>query len=309
MDESFSKPVPDFTPSPPPVASSGTRVALLVAASLLLAAGVLALLFALFLWVVAPGLTVEDPASLRLGGLGLLMMGLVTLGLGLGLLWAKRWARRLGVLLAMGMLALGILSFTTALATIPDQAGFAVGLAVGLLLLVPFVAAPLALWILLSRKALIAHIEAKDPLPGWTEHHPLPLLGLILFLGSGVLGILQAFFPPAQMDALLRAPLGLWKSWSLVAALVSGGLAWGLWKRDPRAWWAALVWFPLSSLVGWLMLGAPGDAANAATQPALVQGLAVAKRTALLWPLVMMGWVLWVRSSVVGFRETGAPDA
>jgi hypothetical protein len=292
--DSFSTSGESFANPPAPESTTGTRMSLVVAAVLVLAAGVLALLFALILVAVAPGLMEQDPASTLMGGVGLALMGGVALAIGLGLLAAKRWARRLGVLMAASLLAIGLLSLAGALIFTPREAGFAAGLAVALILVVPFVAAPLALWILLSRPALVAHIERKDPLPGWTEQHSLPLLGLVLFLATGTLSLVQATHPPVQMASLLRVSLGLWKFWTLVAGLVSALLAWGMWKKDMRAWWAALAWFPFSALVGWAMLGSAPDLA-ATADPALLQGLNAARRGAFIWPLAMMAWLLWVR--------------
>jgi len=284
----------------PSASSSGWHLPLVVAAALVLAAGVLALLFGLFIFVVGPAMDQGAPQDSVAGGVYMLLASLAALAIGLGLLMARRWARRLGVLMAAATLVIGILSLTSALFFMPGEMGFAAGVAVALILLVPFVAAPLALWILLSRPSLIAHIEARDPLPGWTESHPLPLLGLILFLAVGALSAITAFQPlPRQVEALLRIPTALWRGWVLVNALASALLVVGLWKRDLRAWWSALLWLPLSSLLGWLMMDSTAPMEGGMVEPGLQQGLDAARRLALMWPIASVAWLLWVRPNFI----------
>jgi len=201
-----------------------------------------------FLVALSPALTTPSArGGLLFDGIFYVLVGAFLIALGVGSIRARRWARALTVVLAWCWLAMGavmILVTGIVLPGILSSSGLPPGAMtcglVGAVLVMAlfFVAVPLVLLLFYKREDVRRTVEARDPLPGWTDTLSPSLLAILLALVvSGVAAI------PAI--AVVRAlPLfgAMLTGFSARAAVLAFGigsfaLAWGVWKRSPAAWW------------------------------------------------------------------------
>jgi hypothetical protein len=207
------------------------------------------------------------PAVAIYGGLAVALVWL-----GIGSIMARRWARALLLIfswcwLVIGLLAMLFLAFfiptlmkNMAAGGRPGQPEMPPG-AVGVMLVfmfliwgVLFVVLP-AVWTFFYRSRHVkATCETRDPVAGWTDACPLPVLGLCLLLAvsvptfllmpvamHGVMPFFGMFLSGLPGSLLCLALAGVW-----------GYAAWSLYRLQERGWWLiliALLVFLLSSLL------------------------------------------------------------
>lgn len=259
-----STPLPGVTAASTPTASPPSRDRRAVLAVL----GVVLILLGLGAWAMM-GLTFlasraaqreggELPVSAMVSGLAAYgVVGALMIGLGMGSLRARRWARALIVaftyhwsmtgLLGMALLG-GVLPYVfRQLPTGADAPPSTV--LIGLLIVVVgvlaifFVALPLGLFFFYRGGAVHATCVVAQPDASWTDAVAFPLLAA----GLGLL-MMGLMLLPMPFSGAAKFPLfGIYVggtaavvAWSLLAvAALLGGV--GIWRRLPAAWWLALA--------------------------------------------------------------------
>jgi hypothetical protein len=174
--------------------------------------------------------------------------------LGVGLIKRRRWSRPLTLILATHWLILGVLTIVASIAlypvtrdmmaTLPNMPTemVAVMLIIGIGMSSLFmIALPVViLWLVKSNDVLLT-VEHFDPVPRWTDHCPLKILGLsitlhlagvIFFFGTG-----HATLPIAGV--LLRGLPAVAVILVIAALLVVAG--YWVYKLQMRGWWLGLL--------------------------------------------------------------------
>jgi len=179
----------------------------------------------------------------------------VFITLGVGSIRARCWAQALTLSLSWVWLITGICTIVLSWWFLPDvwqllgassglNAGDARMLALGinLFLSVIYVLLPGAFVLFYRSPDVIATCLVRDPNPGWTGRCPQKLLALAVAYGLGGLSVIAVpaygyVFP--FFGFILSGPAGA-ACWAVVAVL-SGALTWGTCRREPWAWWTAMV--------------------------------------------------------------------
>lgn len=204
------------------------------------------------------------PGVVMYGGLSA-----VLIGLGIGSLAARRWARALLLILGWSGLMMGLVMVPMIAFLIPQFArlspptggaplppGALGGIVVFLILFLGFflVLIP-GIWVLFyGSRNVKATCEARNPEPSWTDACPLPVLAVSLWLLAGIPMMLMT---PISYRAVLPF-FGVYLSgWAgiagyLVLTTAWAMAAWGIYRLDLRGWWlifVALILFGVSSFV------------------------------------------------------------
>lgn len=240
----------------------------------LMVVGILEMVLGLGAWgmaglIVFGALLGARGAGVSMGPLvpGLVMYGvsgLVFLGLGVGSMRARRWARDLWLVISVGWLLCGVMSLVGAAFWLPAlfrgaPAGqptpppgvMMVVMAMVLIFLVLFmIVVPLALFLFYRSPHVRATCEAAQPEPGWTSGRPLPVLAAALWFG--VMAAMMAGMPVAYgglfpcFGRFVGGAAG-WFGWWVVAAGCAVAAS-GLYQRRRAAWWLALTLLVLLSV-------------------------------------------------------------
>ena len=201
---------------------------------------------------------------------GLLAVALIWLGI--GSLSARRWARALLLIfswtwLIMGVFMTAIMPFFmgTVMANLPPDARTgkpalppeAIPIMIAVMVVffgVFFIVMP-AVWVFFySSRHVKATCEARDPVPGWTDACPLPVLGFVLWTAAAVpmmliLPLTGRAVMPCFGQFITGLPCGLF---CLAVAVVWGLAAWWLYRLDVRGWWLILIAMVLFMVSGLL---------------------------------------------------------
>lgn len=173
---------------------------------------------------------------------------LVTLGV--GSIRARRWARTLTLIVAWVWLSMGVLMLVSIFFLLPAMVppgsvpGAMTCVLVGMSLAIALflIALPLLLILFYRRDDVRRTLEARDPVPGWTERLPPSLLAIVLLLAfGGVVTLVTPFFVRAipifgQVLTGLPAVLVL-----VFMAAISLVLAVAVWRRSPAGWWGLMA--------------------------------------------------------------------
>jgi hypothetical protein len=246
--------------------------------------------------------------------------------LGIGSFKARRWARALLLIFAWSWLVVGVIATTAMMVLfpqllanikvnmpagqqgVPAEAIVSIMIFTGLILGFIFILLP-AVWVFFySSRHVKATCEARNPVPGWTDACPLPVLAMSLWLWFAV--PMLALMPVAYHGVvpcfgifLNGAPGGLIY---LTLAAVWAWAAWRLYHLDVRAWWVVLLvllLFSVSSLVTYThrdvlemyrLMGYP----DAQIQQLQKSGMFTGKGMAWLWGCCMLpflGYLLFVK--------------
>ena len=174
---------------------------------------------------------------------------------GIGTLLAKRWARKLMLVLSWFWLFAGFcgLGFAFSMSGLFDAA-FASGalppataalmkITLGVVLALIFIAMPGLFILFYGNKKTTAAVEALDPKPSWTDSCPAPVLLLSVMSGLGALFMLTYMpsyhFVIPCFGLILDGAAG-----ALVCLLATGAMgyvAWGAFQLKKSAWWTALA--------------------------------------------------------------------
>jgi hypothetical protein len=206
---------------------------------------------------------------------GLLMyagLAVALIWLGIGSMRARRWSRALLLIMAWSWLVMGvIIEAVTAvlmpklLASVssnmpPGQQAMPAGAALPITIITCLVIGFLfilipAVWVAFyGSRHVKATCEARNPVPGWTDACPLPVLAMSLWLGCAV--PLLALMPVTYhgvapfFGAFIKGAAGGLFYWVLAA--LWAWAAWRLYRLEVRAWWVLLVTlalFAVSSLL------------------------------------------------------------
>ena len=183
--------------------------------------------------------------------------------LGVGSIRARRWSRPLALVAGWVWLAIGVVSVLMVVFLVPPSlsasgmpagtAGCAVA-ALGIFFSLFLVLLPALLVRFYGREDVRRTIEARDPLPGWTDRVPTVVLSIVVALVFG--GAICLFSIPMSRAVPLFGMLVTGMPARLVMlaiAALSFVLAWGSWRRAPAAWWG-LVLFQVLSFVNVLAM-------------------------------------------------------
>ena len=182
--------------------------------------------------------------------------------MGVGSILARRWARALILVSSWIWLLYGLVGMAMVLLFMGDafqqafeespsfsgtgQAFKAIMIGVSVFL---GVVAPGVLVLFYRGRSVKATCEARNPSESWTDAFPLPVLALaFVVVGRAMLLLLSSvtFGVVPLLGLTLQDGYGAAAAW--VNAAVSVGLAWGLYKLKPPAWWASTVFVALWAL-------------------------------------------------------------
>jgi hypothetical protein len=255
---------PPLDTAPPAYKDRSTGLTVFGILTLLLGglAGLLTLLMVLgqTLAAKAPNAPPVNTSGLMLGMAMYAGLAVVLIWLGIGSIQKRRWARALLLIFSWSWLVMGV--FMTAVmpffmskvfANLPPNAktgqpamppGAITVMVIGMTIffLVFFVLVP-ALWIYFyGSRHVKATCEARDPVPGWTDACPLPVLGFCLWTWLAVpMMLLMPLVGHAVMpcfgEFITGLPAGLF---CLVISAVWGVAGWWLYRLDARGWWLIL---------------------------------------------------------------------
>lgn len=205
-----------------------------------------------------------SPRTMLGGGL-FYLLGAAYFGiLGVGTLRARRWARTIGLVTAWMWLLSGVFAVVMMIFLLPKMMAAMSAAAgpgnegigavtmgcVSFFLILIYLVLPGILVLFYRGPNVRATIAAKDPSLPWTDRVPAPVLALTLLLAfaamSALLGISYGVLP--VFGAILTgvpAVLGF-----LVLAALCAALAWGVYQRQPAAWWAVVACWVLGCVNG-----------------------------------------------------------
>jgi hypothetical protein len=259
MDEPQAvAPIPPDADAPPPVRDRGTALALFGCLQIVLALGALFLLAAVIYSrrFLPPEAAKASPLAIQVvvwGG-----VAAVFLALGVGSIRARRWARILTLVVSGCWAVFGVLSGIALAIFLPGvfermpTGGSArpVLFVMGSFLLVFGVLLPLAFLVFYARRDVAATCEARDGKPGFADRVPLVVLVLTLLYGfTAVMTLATAFFAvlPYPGGILTGPPAA---AISVLSALLSAAVAWGIYGRRVWAWGTAVGLSAVGTLYG-----------------------------------------------------------
>jgi hypothetical protein len=175
-------------------------------------------------------------------------IGALFVTLGIGSMMARRWAPPLITILSLFWLVIGLVAGVAMVFALPSafeaipaaQRGFVTGCmtVVGAIF---GIAVPALFFFFYRSKHVKATVEHLDPVPRWTDRHPLSLLGFALLMFTSAASML---FTGLSYRAFPYGSIIL-RGWQLLAVqgIVAALLAWigiGILRRQRAAWWTAL---------------------------------------------------------------------
>jgi hypothetical protein len=182
---------------------------------------------------------------------------IVLIVLGTGSIRTRRWARALSLIVAWSWLVIGTFAAVFMAIMFPRMLGQAspagqdvpasarmIGMIIGLLVVAFFfVAVPAILVIFYQSKHVKATCEARDPIPGWTDRVPLPVLAVSLWLAFGAATML--FMPAAYhgvapfFGVLISGLPGT--IFFLAFCAIWFYCAWAIYQLKVVGWWLLLL--------------------------------------------------------------------
>ncbi len=276
-------PVPAFVPvvSAPPISQPpayhdrGTVLVVFGVFQIIL--GLLAALmvpfaaFGAFMSRLAPGGGAMRPGQFIAGVASYAFLAAALIGLGIGSVQMKRWARALTLVTSWYGLITGSLITVLLTAMLPvamrsvlTQAQRNVGaaaptistgvMAVVLTLIIIFaafflVAVPIAFVVFYSRQDVLETVRRRDPIERWTDLTPLPVLGASLVFAIAAFYALLAGVSTPLFPFFGRYLTGIpGSACFVVVAVLDSYLAGALFRREVSGWWLAIVLVPLRVL-------------------------------------------------------------
>ncbi|MEO8427055.1 MAG: hypothetical protein ABI651_08085 [Verrucomicrobiota bacterium] len=186
-------------------------------------------------------------------------LALAFIWLGVGSIRARRWARALLLIFSWSWLLVGLCTFALLLVFLPRiiETGPAGGqqmpaaaktaalLFVSVFFSVIFLIIPGAMVLFYRSKQVKATCEARNPVAGWTDACPLPVLAMSLWVGCGALSMLLlplAYNSVIPFFGVLISGLP-GTVFILVLAAVWGYAAWAAYRLNQTGWWIAIATF------------------------------------------------------------------
>jgi hypothetical protein len=240
--------------------------------------------------------------------------------MGIGSIKARRWARALVLVTSWIWLVGGIGGLTFLLLFMPDMfdkmgenkqmpagAVHVVKYVTTVFMTVFYLIIPAALVLFYGSKNVKATCEFRDPQLRWTDKCPLPVLALSLLFGFWAASMLfMGFYGWAipffgfVLSGIRGAAVGF------AVMLLSGCIAWGMYRLNIKAWWGAVL-----LIVGWAVSGGitfsrvsmmdyyekmnfPEQQLEIIKQYSIPQGYAMALFCGL-WLVGFLGYLLYTR--------------
>ena len=193
----------------------------------------------------------------------------VLIGLGIGSLAARRWARAVLLIVGWSGLVMGLVMVPMIAFLIPQFArlspptggaplppGALGGIVVFLILFLGFflILIP-GIWVLFyGSRNVKATCEARNPQPSWTDACPLPALAVSLWLLAGISMMLMTPFSYGAVLPFFGVFLSGWAGIAgyLVLTTAWAVAAWGIYRLDIRGWWLIFVALILLSVSTWV---------------------------------------------------------
>jgi hypothetical protein len=223
-------------------------------------AGLMALMMVVGL--VAGSGTPGAPPMRMMAPIGMMYLGIGALfiALGVGSMMALRWARALTLVVSWWWLIIGVLTCFALIAmlprmfdTLPAEQAAAKPFMIGCLSVIVglfFILLPFGFILFYRSPNVKATVEARDPVHRWTDGVPLPLLAFSVWMILGAAATLLCGFMYPSF------PIGRWmlRGAAVPAAMLAFALlmlfiGFGMLRRKPAAWWAAVGMFVLGA--GW----------------------------------------------------------
>src|SRR6185503_8190075 len=189
---------------------------------------------------------------------------------------ARRWARALSAAFSALWLAGGTVATITTVTIVPKIVPNPPLIVLTSVLVVLFVALPLAILAFYAREDVRATCERRDPKPRWTDRVPVPVLAVVIvmaFAAGWLLVNLSSRALPLFGMILTGAPAAL--AFLTLAALCAF-LAFGLYRLKESAWWTVV----LLQIVGCAVA-----AASMARTPGPIY------RDPVVWTIVVATWI------------------
>lgn len=213
---------------------------------------------------------------------------------GIGSIRGRRWARALSTAVGALWLAGGFVATVSAATIIPKLVPHTRVIALTIVLLVLFVALPLAIVAFYARDDVRATCERRDPRSRWTDRVPVSVLAVVIvmaFAAGWLLVNVSSPVLPLFGELLTGPPAAL----ALLAlAMLCAFLAVQLYRLKESAWWA-------------LVLLQIGGCAIAATSMARTPGPIY--RDPVVWTIVIATWIgylaflIYLRRYFAGGRD------
>jgi hypothetical protein len=299
---------------------------------------ILGLLAALMVPLVALGVFMSRVApggSVRLGQFlsavaSYACIAATLVGLGIGSVQMKRWARALTLVISWYWLVTGALMtvLLTAMLPVTMKGGLAqiqqnapaapspqisTGvMAVILTLIIIFaafflVAVPIAFVVFYSRKDVLETVRHRDPIERWTDRTPLPVLGASVILAIGALYLLIVGITNPVFPFFGQYLTGIAGSAGFVAtATLDAYLAIALFRLQSSAWWIAAITVPIR-LLSLVLTYARADLMQAYSkmgmsdaQLKMLSSNPMFRGHVLLWwsllaMVILFGYLLWLK--------------
>jgi hypothetical protein len=318
----------ESTPVPESVAFKDRRGGLIAFGILVILIGCVSALFvplmvvgALMLRSSAPA-SAADPRAVASAAVLYAALAVTFIWLGVGSIRARRWARTLLLILAWLWLVTGVVAMAmTALLLpeilampppgvepLPDAVRSLMMVVVLVVLVLILVVLPGVLVLFYQSRHVKATVEARDPVPRWTDRCPMPVLGLSLSLGLGVVSLVPMMvLYHSVVPVFGRLVTGLPGGALLVASMVIlAYCTWATYRMKPAGWWvltvslvvvmasSALTFTRVDLIEMYRAMGYPEE------QIAQLREMNLFTGSHLLWfmaitAVLMVGYLVWVK--------------
>jgi hypothetical protein len=244
------------------------------------------------------------------------------IALGIGSMKARRWARALVLIVAWSWLVTGIVSTGVMAILMPKMLASSpaggpamsdpvrnVVLAVTVIFMaVIFVILPGILVLFYGSRHVKATVDARDPVPRWTDACPLPVLALSLGLGlaaastSAVLATYRSVVPVFGLLVTGVPGTGILLGMTVLWAYA----AWSTYRLRPAGWWTVLLCFLVLSassaltfarvdmLEMYRLMGYPERQIAQIQQSGILTSRLLVSLI-LVGPIPFVGYLLWVK--------------
>jgi hypothetical protein len=199
--------------------------------------------------------------------------------LGMGSILARRWSRPLILVVSWGWLFCGVIGaamlafvLPQALDQLPERDPgikmFATGCVIFMFAIFGILV-PLAFALFYRRAEVKRTLEVLDPVPRWTDQHPTPLLGYVVWMSFGAVSVVLSMFSYRALPVgSILLPGWAAKVVMLVMAALMVWIAYGFLKRIKAAWWTAIAFLVIGILWGISLTVSKVDWAAAINMPA-----------------------------------------
>ncbi len=170
--------------------------------------------------------------------------------MGIGSIKVRRWARTLLLISSWVWLVSGVVAISFFMQNpgvsaseaqqVPPQAQHIFKIVTLVFMAIFYIVIPGVMVMFYGSRHVKATCEQWDPVIRWTDKCPLPVLGLSLLWGVGLLGmplsIISGYTIPV-FGVVLSGAAGA--VFMLINGLVIAYMAWGMYKLKVQAWWCA----------------------------------------------------------------------